>query len=139
MAETPRITSASWTIVFPGKPFWRDRWAYREDWAGGAIGLVSGQTLVQRFKATGKSGRPITLAVEIMRYSDLANLHSMANSEEVITLYPEENAAGIPVVFRPDNPIEIRQFGNDMADEDKQLVGDPYDRYDVVLNLVSLA
>ena len=139
MAEVPRITSASWTVTFPEKPVWRDRWAYQEDWAGGVVGLGSGQVLVQRFRTASKSGRPITLAVQIMTYAQVANLYAMANSEEAITVYPEENAAGIPVCFRPVDPIELTQVGNEMADEDKQIVGSPYDRYDVVLNLISLA
>jgi hypothetical protein len=139
MAETPRITSASWTVTFPEKPFWRDRWLYQEDWAGAALGLLSGQQLIQRFQVTSKAARSITLVCPIVAYADVEKLFAMANSEEAITVYPEEEGSGIPVVFRPVNPIELAQVGNDMADENKKTVGYPYDRYDVTLNLISLA
>ena len=139
MAEVPRITSASWTVTFPEKPFWRDRWLYQEDWVGAAIGLLSGQQLVQRFPVTSKAARPITLFCPIISYTDVEKLVLMANSQEAITVYPEESGAGVPVIFRPVNPIELVQVGNDMADENKKTVGYPYDRYDVTLNLISLA
>ena len=139
MAQVPRIASASWTVNFPEKPIWRDKWLYQETWAGAAIGLLSGQQLVQRFQVTSKAARPITLFISWMSQAAILNLIAMANSEEAITVYIEENGTGIPVVFRPVNPIELSQVGNEMADEDKQLVGSPYDRYDVTLNLVSLA
>jgi len=139
MAEAPRITSASWTVIFPEKPFWRDRWPYQEDWTGAAIGLLSGQQLVQRFQVTSRAARPITLVCPIIAYTDVEKLVAMANSQEAITVYPEEEGSGIPVVFRPVNPIDLAQVGNEMADEDKQIVGSPYDRYDVTLNLISLA
>lgn len=135
---TPQITSTTWTVVFPEKPVWRDRWLYEEQWAGSVIGLISSQVLVQRFKLDSKAGRPITLFIPWMKYADVETLFTMANSEEAITVIPEELGAGIPVAFRFPNPIELTKVGNDMADEDKKIVGDPYDRYDVVLNLISL-
>jgi len=126
------------TVTFPHKPVWLNYWAFRKNSQGSDHQLLGGGLLSQLWPRADDRGKPIRLLCQWITKAQLDDLAAMVNDYAAapFTLKPQDDTTTYQVIFQADNPLEVTQVGGLFPDEDKQAAGAPYDRYNVVLNLI---